>query len=295
MGHRHLKWDDLRLFLEVAEQGSFSAASRALKLGQPTLSRRISELEAAIGDALFFRQNQGVSLTDAGYRLLPSAQHMAQWAVEAEQSVSPQGHRLTGRVRIAAPPGIAQSFVVPLALDIQSQQPAIQIDVLSGIELLNLSRGDADLAIRNKAPTDSDLICIDSVESPVRVIASLDYANHLPNKFTVSDLDWISWTTPFDTLMSAKELKKRIANFNPIFTSDDFLVQLAACQAGLGVMLFPHASHFVSELNQLVVLDVDLGKEADSVLYLVCHKRQRHLPKVSLVIDAISRRFSTMR
>lgn len=295
MCRMHLEWDDLKLFLEVAEQGSFSAASRKLKLGQPTLSRRISELEASIGEALFFRQNQGVALTAAGYKLLPSAQHMAQWAQEAEWSVSPQRHRLAGRVRIAAPPGIAQSLVVPLALDIQSQHPAIQIDVLSGIELLNLSRGDADLALRNKAPTDIDLICVDRIESPVRVIASLDYASHLPEQFTLSELDWISWTTPFDALIGAQELKKRIAHFNPIFTSDDFLVQLAACQAGLGVMLFPHASHFISEFNQLVVLDIDLGKQAESVLYLVCHKRQRHLPKVSLVIDAISRQFAMMR
>ena len=72
-----LRWDDLKLFVAVHEQGSLSAAARVLKLGQPTLSRRIAELEEAIGTVL----------TAAGSKLLPAAQSMAEWANEAELQV----------------------------------------------------------------------------------------------------------------------------------------------------------------------------------------------------------------
>ncbi|MDH4216564.1 MAG: LysR family transcriptional regulator, partial [Gallionella sp.] len=86
----NLRWDDIKLFLAVHEQGSMSGAARLLKLGQPTLSRRIAELEAAVGEALFDRQSHGASLTTAGKRLLPAAQSMAEWATEAEQGVKKQ-------------------------------------------------------------------------------------------------------------------------------------------------------------------------------------------------------------
>ena len=59
-------WDDMRLFLAVAETGSFSAAARRLRLGQPTLSRRMAELESGLGEALFERRAQGCVLTAAG-------------------------------------------------------------------------------------------------------------------------------------------------------------------------------------------------------------------------------------
>lgn len=83
----NLRWDDLKLFLAVHEQGSLSGAARILKLGQPTLSRRIAELEEAVGEPLFDRQNHGATLTVAGQKLLPAAQSMAEWANEAELSV----------------------------------------------------------------------------------------------------------------------------------------------------------------------------------------------------------------
>lgn len=290
-----LKWDDLRLFLTVVEQGSLSAAARMLKLGQPTLSRRMGELEGLIGEPLFVRQSQGVALTAAGQKLLPSAQQMAQWAAEAEQNMATHGHRPAGRVRIAAPPGFAYELIVPLSVEIRRQYPEIQIEVLSGIEMLNLGRGDADLALRNKAPTDLDLLCVDSVSGPIRIYTASDYAKTLPRQFTLADLDWISWAAPYDNLRAVQELKKNIPNFNPVFTSDDFIVQLAACKAGLGAMLLPKAGHRFSQLDQLVELDIDLGPEAIGTLYLVCHKRQRYLPKVQLVIDAIAREFSQMR
>lgn len=88
----HLRWDDLKLFLAVHEQGSLSGAARTLKLGQPTLSRRIAELEEAVGEALFDRKKQGASLTAAGQKLLPATQSMAEWANEAALSIKKQGY-----------------------------------------------------------------------------------------------------------------------------------------------------------------------------------------------------------
>lgn len=290
-----LKWDDLCLFLAVAEHGSLSAAARSLRIGQPTMSRRIGELEEVLGEPLFVRQSQGIALTATGQRLLPSAQRMADWATEAELSVAKKDRVPAGRVRVASSPGFAYELLVPLAVEMRRANPKISIDILSGVEMLNLGRGEADLALRNKAPSDPDQLCIDSIPNPIRIYTSKSYRQTLPDGFTVNDLDWISWARPYDNLLGVQQLKKNIPAFNPVFTSDDYLVQLAACRAGIGAMLLPKACHRFSQLGELEELAIDLGPEAVSTLYLVCHKRQRHLQKVQIVMQAIEQEFVWMR
>jgi DNA-binding transcriptional LysR family regulator len=294
----NLRWDDLKLFLAVHEQGSLSGAARMLKLGQPTLSRRIAELEEAVGEALFDRQSHGASLTAAGQKLLPAAKSMAEWANEAELSVKKQTYLPEGKVRIAAPPGIAYEVVAPLAAKIRRQYPQIQIEVLSGVETLNLGRGEADLSLRTQKPADADLVCVDEVSSAMRVYTSKAYAAQLPPHAGIADLDWICWAAPYDELRTNQELSALIPNFKPAFSSDDFIVQIAACKAGVGAMILPQLLHQyagLSELQKLQELDIDLGTDAIGSLYLVCHKRHRHLPKVQLVVDFISREFAGLR
>jgi DNA-binding transcriptional LysR family regulator len=290
----NLRWDDLKLFLVVHEQGSLSAAARTLKLGQPTLSRRIAELEEVIGEALFERKSQGTILTAAGCRLLPAAQCMAEWANEAELHVQKQTYLPQGTVRIAAPPGIAREVLVPVAVKIRQGHPQICLDVLSGIETLNLGRGEADLALRTQKPTDADLVCVYEMSTPMRVYAAKGYAKRLPTYPQLAELQWICWAAPYHELRVNQELSALIPNFQPVFTSDDFLVQLCACEAGIGAMVLPQALYRYACLHrspELQELDIDLGPDAVGSLYLVCHKRHQHLPKVQLVIDYLSEVF----
>jgi DNA-binding transcriptional LysR family regulator len=86
-----------------------------------------------------------------------------------------------------------------------------------------------------------------------------------------------------------------IPNFKPVFSSDDFIVQIAACKAGVGAMILPQVLHHYAGLCELQELDIDLGSAAIGSLYLVCHKRHRHLPKVQLVMDYISTEFAGLR
>lgn len=291
----NFRWDDLKLFLAVHEQGSLSGAARLLKLGQPTLSRRIAELEKMVGEALFERQSQGATLTAVGKKLLPAAQGMAEWANEAQLRVTKQTYLPEGKVRIAAPPGIAYEVVAPLAAKIRKLHPGIQIEVLSGIETLNLGRGEADLSLRTQKPTDADLVCVDEISSAMRVFTSKTYAVQISSNPGLADLDWISWATPYDELCTNRELSALIPNFKPAFTSDDFIVQIAACKAGVGAMILPQVLHHYAGLQELQKLDIDLGPDAIGSLYLVCHKRHRHIPKVQLVMDFISMEFDSLR
>ena len=293
-----LRWDDLHLFLTVCEQGSLSAAARLLQLGQPTLSRRIGELEQSVGEPLFVRQSQGMRLTAAGLKLLPAAQRMAEWACAAAVAIDGDAHLPQGRVRIAAPPLVAYEVVAPLAAEIRRQYPAIRIEILAGVEILNLSRGEADLSLRIAAPSDSELLILDRICSHWRIYAAPEYAARLAPGAGIADLDWIGWAPPFDQLPPHRQLLQNITDFSAAVRSDDINVQLAACLAGAGALLLPEVLQQrarAQHLRQLVKLDVDLGPDQPAEMFLVCHRRQRELPKMQPVIAALQAEFAHMR
>ena len=189
-----LQWDDVRIFLAVCESGSLSGAARRLKVSQPTLSRKIAELEYTLGEALFIRGNQGISLTNTGRRLLPAAQGMAQWAAEASRSLDTKSSPVSGVVSITAAPSFAFDLLAPFADKLRKMHPEITLKVISAMERLNLSRGEVVIALRLKKSSfdDPDLFTLDDVKIPAGVYASTYYARSLPKTYDFCDLDWIS-------------------------------------------------------------------------------------------------------
>src|SRR3954468_14536650 len=106
-----VSWDDVRIFLAVAEAGSISGAARQLKLGQPTISRRLAEMEQAMGSRLFARGVRGATLTSAGERLIVPAKKMAEWAGEVARAAEADAKAPQGLVRITASPYTCFDFV----------------------------------------------------------------------------------------------------------------------------------------------------------------------------------------
>jgi DNA-binding transcriptional LysR family regulator len=285
-----IPWEDLRLFLAVAEARSLSGGARALRLGQPTLSRRIAALEDALDQTLFVRGTAGVTLTAAGERLLPAAQRMAEWAGEAARAAAGARGRdgaPEGRVRLAAPPGVAFDLIAPLAASLRARAPGISLEVLAGIDYLNVARGEADLALRWRAPGERDLATLAAIKTRAVICASKAYARKLPRRCGMADLDWIAWAPPYDQLPPNPQLAAAIPGFRPVFASNDFLVQLAALEAGVGAMLVGRGLGVRSRISALVELPVDLGPAADTTMYLVGAKRMTDVPRVRVVIDAI--------
>ncbi|MBF5042430.1 LysR family transcriptional regulator [Aggregicoccus sp. 17bor-14] len=281
-----LAWDDVQLFLAVAEAGSLSGAARRLQVGQPTVSRRLADLEYRLGAQLFQRRAEGAALTGAGERLLEPARRMAEWAAEVERaSELGQGAGLRGVVRVTAPPGLAFDFVAPLAARVRERHPELRLEVLSAVQRLDLTRGEADLALRLQPTVSSELAVLGSFTTPNRVVVARSYAERLPRRPTLQQLDWISWAAPFEDIPPTPQLKALIPDFRPSFTSDNYLVQWRACEAGLGAMILGGPRHRLSLPMELVSLDVDLGPHRESTLHLVCAKSALALPRVRAVAD----------
>src|SRR5690606_3451791 len=138
----HLDWNLVRTFVAVAEQGSLAAAARELGLAHPTVARHVQNLEAALGMSLFDRRASGLTLNEAGARLVQSARNMLDGARAFELASKSVQSRHSGLVRITASEFIADVFPELLApLRRVGQDGLINIELLIANDLLNLLQG----------------------------------------------------------------------------------------------------------------------------------------------------------
>jgi DNA-binding transcriptional LysR family regulator len=286
-------WADLELFLAVAESGSFSSAARRLRITQPTVSRRIQALEAALGLPLFRRDADGAHLTAAGERLLPSAQQMARWANELGRSAASVSDEPEGVVRIATAPGFAHDFLVPFARDLRQRLPEVRLELLTGIETIDLSRGHAEIAVRGRRPTQPDLACVARIAVRLGVFASKRYARKLTPPLAPADIDWVTWSAPLEHLAPRPELEALIPGFKPVFASNDFVVQHRAVAEGLGAMILPATRDAYDPYPPLVELPLELPLP-EGELFVVCAKAMRAVPRVESVLDLLCERLASV-
>lgn len=151
-------WNDLKCFLAVARDGSTLAASRTLAVNQTTVARRLEALERALGLKLFERGQAGSRLTDAGEALRAEAERVER-SVEAFATQARAYRRgLSGSIRVTANDSMANTLTPGLA-DFRRLYPAIAVELIISDRMLDLARGEADVAIRGGASLpDSDLI-----------------------------------------------------------------------------------------------------------------------------------------
>lgn len=277
-------WEDARVFLSVTEHKSFTAAAKVLKLGQPTVSRRIQILEEKFGLQLFVRGKHGAHPTADAQTLIPAAEEMAKWALEFDRLANHKQQSISGIVTIAAPPGVAVEQLAPFALVLKHHEPEIQLEILSSVDYVDLSRGDADIAIRNYAPQEQGLLSLhrSKVESVVK--ASKQYIETLTTPYRIEEIDWVTWGGKYKDLTPRPILENLIPNFKAAVSSDDYLVIKAAVEAGLGACIVNKALGF--DNTNLLEIEVDLALP-DTEFHIVCAKSMQHVPRVRAVVERL--------
>jgi len=152
-------WDHLRLFLAVVRAGTLSGAARALQVSQPTVSRRLAALTEHYGTALLRREGGGRYLpTPAGLGILPRVERIDREMLEISRAVDRLDARPQGAVRLTVPDGLGVTLLVPWLEAFRREQPGIDLLLVAETELADLSRREADLALRFVRPSQRELV-----------------------------------------------------------------------------------------------------------------------------------------
>jgi len=151
-------WSLIRVFLAVAETGSFSAAARRLGSSQPTVGRQVAALETAVGAPLFQRHAQGMRVSEAGAELLAPARQMAQAAQALALAAAGKAETMSGTVRVTASVAMAQYVLPPTIARIREALPEVAIELVASDATDNLLFREADIAVRMFRPDQLDVV-----------------------------------------------------------------------------------------------------------------------------------------
>ncbi len=151
-------WNQVRAFLATAEEGTLSAAARALGQTQPTLGRQVTALEEDLGVTLFERVGRQLHLTEAGQALLTHVRAMGEAAHRVSLVAAGQNGEVAGDVRLSASDGLCAHLLPELVGGLREIAPEIRLQIIAENRISDLMRREADIAIRHVEPTEPELI-----------------------------------------------------------------------------------------------------------------------------------------
>jgi DNA-binding transcriptional LysR family regulator len=181
-------WNKARAFLVTAEEGSLSAAARALGMAQPTLGRQVDGLEQELGIVLFERVGRGLTLTPSGLELLDHVRDMGEAAGRVSLTALGQSQALEGTICISASETYAAVLLPPIIAKLRIMEPGIQVEIVVANHASDLRRREADIAIRNFRPTEPDLIAKKIGDADAILYATPGYIGKIGNPTKPYDL-----------------------------------------------------------------------------------------------------------
>ena len=281
-------WNQARAFLATAEHGSLSAAARELGQTQPTIGRQVSALEDSLGVALFDRAGRGLILTDAGRELLTHVREMAEAAARIPLTASGQSQALRGKVSITASDVFSTRLLPAILADLARAAPDIEIEVISANDLRDLSRREADIAIRHVRPTEPQLTARLLGEGHGHFYASPDYLDRRGRPRSRAELaghDFVGFADANRMVHTLAGLGIPITLERLKYRSDSGLVLWEMVRAGMGLGL-------MSADIALDTPDVELvlpGDEAfDYPVWLVTHRELHSARRIRVVFDHLA-------
>jgi DNA-binding transcriptional LysR family regulator len=232
-----MNWDDLRLFLGVVEAGSMRAGAKSLKVSHSTISRRFEALEQSVGAPLLERRSDGFALTAAGRELLPIARAMAVQADTFGRRAKAFDHGMGGLLRITMPEVVASHLLARHLFDFMTMHPSLRVEVLGSIRPFDLTKREADLAVRFTHRPPEHLVGhrIGMVYQAAYCLPAYR-AQYTPDAAD-STARWIGFGD--DTQQALWISRSAYPHLRSAGRFDDMPLQVEAARAGQGIALLP--------------------------------------------------------
>ncbi len=288
-----MSWDDVRLFLALCRSRTVGEAGKALGVDASTVSRRLAALEEAMAAALFDRGREGLRATKAAEDLMPVAEQIEEGIRRFASAAEGLEREVAGRVRITCPPDVAEVVVAPLLGPLLSRHPALRIELSPGEAVLDLTRREADLALRTVRPRSGDLVVTRLTRARWVLVAAPQRVRELGPLRAWGDVAWVGWGERLAAIGAARWLAKHARGVEPVVRSDSLTVQLAVVASGGGVALAPEPSvtHYRLEPVKLAAsLRPAAAEWPVDELFLVSHRALRDVPRVRVVWDLLVER-----
>jgi len=281
-------WNQARAFLATAQTGSLSAAARQLGQTQPTLGRQIAALEERLGVQLFDRVGRGLVLTQAGRDLMVHVRTMEEAATRFSLAATGRSEEIAGEVSITASDMMATYTLPPILARLARTAPEIRIRLIASNDVQDLTRREADIAIRHVRPTQGDLTARLVSEGTARLYATPGYLDRIGRPDTLGDLARARFIAMGPAEDYARQLSLRGIPVEPAqitHATESGLAYWALVREGLGVGVMAddiavRTPGIEGILPDLAVVQVPV--------WLVTHRELHSSRRIRLVYDTLA-------
>lgn len=275
-----MPWDDLRIFLAIARAGSLAGAARSLGVNHSTVFRRINGFEESLGVRLFDRMGTGYALTVAGEEMRASAERVEREIDRLDRRITGQDLRLEGALVVTTTDTIAQHILMPHVASFRDAYPGIDLDLIIENANVNMSKRQADVAIRPTRAPPETLVGRRISNVAFAVYASKLYMRGRPANMI--ELDWVRLDDSLMHLAADQWFRRTLPDAKSALTTNSVLGLQLGCEADLGAAILPC---FMADTNlklQRIGQPID---EAASMLWLLTHEDLRHTARVRAFMD----------
>jgi DNA-binding transcriptional LysR family regulator len=238
-----LPWDDFRLVRAIAEHRSLGGAAQALGVNNSTVFRRLNSLEETLGVRMFERARSGYLLTSAGEEMVALAGRLQDSILDFERRIAGQDVRPSGELRVTTTDTMFSHLVAPMFCAFRQKYPEITLDFVIENRILNLSRRDADVAIRATAEPPETLVG--------RRVATLGWGTYAADGLMAemglkpgegsgsANVRWIGYGDPMTLTAGGRWLSAHIPGERMVAKVNTMSAMASAVTAGLGIGLMP--------------------------------------------------------
>lgn len=282
-----MDWNDLRDFLAISRHRTLSAAASALGVQQSTMGRRLKALETRVGAKLLQRTPSGFVLTAVGEAILGNVERIETEAQAVERAITGKDARLEGPVRLAAIEDLTVEVLTPILARFHALYPGITLEFITDSRQLNLSRGEADIALRLSRFTQLDLA--------VRKVADFAFAAYAsPSYLAARGMPDFGRGAPghrlllrqnaSDDSLQAEWFSSLTAEATVALRANSLLMLVAAAEAGMGLVALPR---FLGDPAGLTLLETPQPVPLRE-LWLGLHKDLRAAPRFRVTTEFLA-------
>ena len=282
-----LSWDDYRLVHEIAEAGGMTGAAAALGINHSTVFRRLGQIEAALGVTLFERHRTGYALTPAGEEMVAVAGRMDAGIAAFTRKLAGQELTPEGELRVTTSDSLLLYLFTPIFAVFRTAYPKVRLDIVVGNQALNLSRRDADVAIRATGAPPGTLVGRRAAHIAWALYGRrADFgAGGDAIAAAVETHTWVGLGDSFTGLKVVEAERRLIAPERIAYRLNSVMGLAEAIEAGIGI---GHLPCFVGDARPDLMRLGPLMPDYAADLWLLTHPDLRHSPRVRAFMDVVS-------
>ncbi|MGW5957645.1 LysR family transcriptional regulator [Methylorubrum thiocyanatum] len=279
-------WDEFRLVRAITERGALAPAAASLGINPSTAFRRLAAIEAELGTRLFERHRSGYVATPAGEAMAAAAARMEEEVARFDREVADRAQTPSGLLRVTAAAPLVTDLLMPMLGRFRTRYPKVQIELVVSEEALNLSRRDADVALRATRDPPPNLVG--------RKLATIAWAVYGPVRGDAdgANADWVS---PSEAVAGGLFARFVAARAGPERVAMRLNTVQGLCEAiceGIGIGPLPcYRGDRIAGLRRLSGPDPELAAS----LWLLTHPDLRHAARVRAFMDHVAAEVAPLR